>query len=263
MDEWSYDRYNTKADRIYRVNEDIRFAGNATAYAQAPAPLAGVLKASFPAVEQAVRLKSAGTVTVKKGEENVRENAVAFADPAIFSVFTLPVSYGNPADALNEPNSVVISEAIALKYFHTANALGQVITLNEKDRYKVTGVMKNMPGRSHFNFDFLLSMASLPDSRTDVWLSNDYNTYVLLRNGSDPDRLAAALPGVMRRYIGPQLQGAAHLSIADFEKGGNYFRLSLMPLTAIHLGSGRTGELGQNGDKQYVYIFSLSPFLSC
>jgi len=255
LDEWSYDRFNAGADRIYRINEDIRFAGNATAYAQAPAPLGAVLKSNFPIVEESVRLKSAGTVIVKKGTQELREDEVAFADPSVFAVFTLPLLGGNPADALLEPNSAVISKTAALKYFGTTDAVGHVLTLNQKDRYKVTGVMQDMPQRSHFHVDFLLSMASLADSRSDVWLSNDYNTYLLLRKGADPKQLDAALPGVMGRYIGPQLQNMAHVSMSDFEKGGNYFRLSLMPLTAIHLESSRTGELGHNGDKQYLYLF--------
>lgn len=255
LDEWSYDRYNDKASRIYRINEDIRFAGNATAYAQAPAPLAGVLKADFPMVEESVRLKNAGTVIVKKGNQALREDGVAYADPSIFSVFTLPLLSGQAGDALKEPNAIVLSKSAALKYFGTTQALGKLLVLNQKDNYKVTGVMEDVPARSHFRFDMLLSMVSFPDSRSDMWLSNDYNTYLLLKSESDAARLDTALREVMRRYIGPQLQNAVHVSIADFEKGGNYFRLNLMPLTSIHLESNRTGELGHNGDKQYVYLF--------
>lgn len=255
LDEWSFDRFHLGADRIYRINEDTRFAGNATAYAQAPAPLAGVLKSNFPIVEESVRLKSAGTVIVKKDNQELREDGVIFADPSVFAVFTLPLLDGNPADALREPNSAVISKTAALKYFGTPNAVGHILTLNQKDNYKITGVMEDMPQRSHFHADFLLSMASLADSRSAIWLSNDYNTYVLLRKGADLKQLDAALPALMRRYIGPQLQNMAHVSLSDFEKGGNYFRLSLMPLTAIHLESSRTGELGHNGDKQYLYLF--------
>lgn len=255
LDEWSYDRFNAHADRIYRINEDIRFAGNATAYAQAPAPLGAVLKLNFPIVEESVRLKSAGTVISKKGNQELREDGVVFADPSVFAVFTLPLLGGNPANALQEPNSAVISKTVALKYFGTTDAVGHILTLNQKDHYKVTGVMQDVPLRSHFHADFLLSMASFVDSRSDVWLSNDYNTYVLLRKGTNAKQLETALPGVMSRYIGPQLQNMAHISMSDFEKGGNYFRLSLMPLTAIHLESSRTGELGHNGDKQYLYLF--------
>ena len=134
-------------------------------------------------------------------------------------MFTLPLLNGSPANALQEPNTVVISKTTALKYFGTTDAVGHLLVLNQKDNYKITGVMEDMPERSHFGFNFLLSMASLVDSRSDMWLSNDYKTYVLLRKGADVKQLNSELPGVIRHYFGPQLQSMVHLTMSDFEKG--------------------------------------------
>ncbi len=108
VDELSYDRYNTKADRIYRVNEDLKLGNNNVLYAVAMPPLAAALKNDFPEVEDVARLKQGGGFHFKKGNETILEYGTVFADPSVFNVFTLPMIYGNSATALNDPNSVVI-----------------------------------------------------------------------------------------------------------------------------------------------------------
>src|ERR1700722_13256224 len=116
FDELSYDRYNTKADRIYRVNEDIKLGGSSNSYAIVPAPMAAALKNDFPEIEQVVRFWNKGGNQVKKGTQNINEMAV-YTDSSIFSVFTLPMISGSPSTALTEPHSVVITEHMAKKYF--------------------------------------------------------------------------------------------------------------------------------------------------
>jgi putative ABC transport system permease protein len=260
VDELSYDRYNTKSDRIYRVNEDLKLGENNVNYAVCMPPLAQALKNDFPYVENTVRIKNAGSMHVKKGIANILETKIALADPSLFNVFTLPMINGSPATALSEPNSVVITESIAKKYFHgTSNSYRDVVgeTLEFNDTwYKVTGVIKDIPAQSHFNFDFFISMSSYTDSRSTEWLRSDYNTYVLFKNAADHKKLEAALPAFLNKYSGEQMQAQLKMSMAAFEKGGSFFRLNLTPLTDIHLKSNRTRELGPNGTVQYVYIFS-------
>src|SRR6185437_6392902 len=106
-DELSYDRYNTKAERIYRVNEDLKLGENNVLYAVCMPPLAQALKEDFPYVENAVRIKNAGANHVKKGATDILENKIAFADPSLFDVFTLPMIAGSPATALAEPKSIL------------------------------------------------------------------------------------------------------------------------------------------------------------
>jgi putative ABC transport system permease protein len=256
IDELSYDRFNKKADRIARVNFEIKFGGNNSKYAQSMAPLAQVLKSEFPAVEAAVRLQGRGGVHVKKDNENIQEDMMVYSDPGLFDVFTLPMINGNPATALVEPNSVVITESIAKKYFNSVDVVGKTLVLNDTQNYKVTGVIKDIPKQSHFNYGFFLSMSSNGDSKETTWLSNNFNTYVLLKPGADFKKLNAQLPALMRKHINVELQSVIHLTMDEFEKAGNYFRMNLTPLTDIHLYSNRVGELGRNGSIQYVYILS-------
>jgi putative ABC transport system permease protein len=256
FDELNYDRYNTKADRIYRVNEDIRFGGNTNSYAVAPAPLASALKNDFPEVEQVVRFRSRGELQVKKGNQDIQENMVVYADPSIFKVFTLPMIDGDPATALNDTHSIVITEKTAQKYFNRTDVVGQVLTINDTALYKITGVIKNIPKQSHFNFDFFISMASTPEGKDDAWFSSNFNTYVLLRQGTDFNKFQAKIPAFFKQQAGPQMQSVLHLTFDKFEQGGNYFRINFTPLKKIHLYSSREAELGMNGNIEFIYMFS-------
>jgi putative ABC transport system permease protein len=255
VDELSYDRYNTKADRIYRVNEDLKLGENNVNYAVCMPPLAQALKNDFPYVQNTVRIKNAGSMHVKKGITNILETKIALADPSLFNVFSLPMINGSPATALAEPNSVVITESISKKYFKRTNVVGETLKFNDT-WYKVAGVIKNIPAQSHFNFDFFISMSSYPDSRSTEWLRSDYNTYVLFKDAADHKKLETALPAFLNKYSGEQMQAQLKMSMATFEKSGSFFRLNLTPLTDIHLKSNRSRELGPNGTVQYVYIFS-------
>lgn len=256
VDELSYDRYNTKADRIYRVNEDLKLGDNSVKYAVCMPPLAKTLKTEYPYVENTVRLKNAGSWHVKKGNSNILENRLVYADSSLFDVFTLPMIEGSPSSALTEPNSVVITESTAKKYFNSINAVGKTLVLNDNTPFKVTGVIHDVPKQSHFNFDFFLSMSTWPDSRSNEWLRSDYNTYVLLKNSTDAEKLAASFPELLRKFSGAQMQADMNMSIDAFEKSGSFFRMNLIPLTDIHLKSSLSGELGPNGTTQYIYIFS-------
>ena len=255
FDELSYDRYNTKADRIYRVNNDIKFGGNDNSYAVVPAPVADAIRKELPEVEQVVRLADRGGAKVRKGNQQLQEDKMIYADSTLFDIFSLPMIAGDPHTALRDPYSVVITERTAQKYFGRTDVAGQVLTFNDSTPYKVTGVIKNIPAPSHFHEDFFLSMSTLGESREEAWLVPNFSTYLLLRPGADQARLEAKLPGFLKRHAGPQLAGMLHQSFESFEQAGNSIRLNLTPLKKIHLESDRIGELGINGHLQYVYIF--------
>jgi putative ABC transport system permease protein len=255
FDELSYDRYNEKLERIYRINTDVGFGGNTHVNATSPPPLTAALKAAYPGVEEVARFRQRDDAMVKKGDQNIHEHSIIYADPSVFGVFTLPVISGGIAE-FKEPHTLVITERTALKYFNTVQAAGRVLTFNDTSQYKIVAVIKNIPTQSHFNFDFFVSMADLPESKESLWLTNDFHNYVLLRNGVDAKKLESSLQPFFRKHAGAQLQSLLHLTFNGFEQGGNHFKLNLVPLKDIHLRSNVESELDANGSIQYVYILS-------
>ncbi|GGB17062.1 ABC transporter permease [Puia dinghuensis] len=259
MDEQSYDRYNKNADRIYRLDGEIKFGGNHFILAVAPAPAGPTLLRDYPEVLKEVRFRMNGGRLVKKGNQNIKEESVVMADSTLFEVFTLPMIEGDPHTALKDARTVVITEKIAKKYFDATNVVGRTLMINDSIPYKVTGVIKDIPAQSHFHFDFFLSLTESEEAKRseDAWLSNNFNTYLLLQEGTDPKRFAAKLnKGIITTYIAPLLRSAVNISVDDFFKAGNTVGFSLTPLTDIHLHSNKTAELDANGNIQYVYIFS-------
>ncbi len=256
-DELSYDKYNKKADRIYRVDGDLQFGGNHFILAVVPEPMGPTLKKDYPEVEQYVRFRGYGGFLVKKGNENVHEEKVIYVDSTLFDVFTLPMIAGDPKTALKDPNSVVITEKIAIKYFNTIDVVGKSLVINDTGNLKITGVIKNIPSQSHFNFDFFVSLnGSIQSWEVNSWLSNNENTYIVLKKGADPKVLESKFSAFVEKYMYPQAFSVLNIKKDEFAKSGNYARYALTPLTAIHLHSDKVAELGANSSIQYVYIFS-------
>lgn len=263
-DELSYDKHHKKASRIYRVNTDIVFGGNKLHLAVTSDLMGAVLKKDYPQVEEYVRFYDPmGIKRIKKENEYIRETNTVYADSTLFNVFTLPAIAGNTKTSLNEPNSVVITKKIALKYFGTADAIGKIISAGDDagENYKVTAVIENMPHNSHFNFDFIFSMDNV-DYQWGNFLSNNFQTYIVLKPGSDSKAFGKNFDQVLDKYVLPQAKQYMNMSsMEEFKKAGNVLEYSLMPLTAIHLHSDRTAEMGVNGNIQYVYIFSVIALL--
>ncbi|QMW03182.1 ABC transporter permease [Spirosoma foliorum] len=257
LDELSFDRYNAKADRIYRIQSDIKFGGNDMHFAVSPDPMGETLKKDYPQVEQFVRLHQRGTWSVKRAGEttNLREDNITFADSTLFDVFTLPLVSGDPKRALAEPNTVVISESAAKRYFGNQNPMGQALVFDNNRTFKVSGVMRDMPQNSHFHSDFFLSMLN-DDYQWGQWLSHNHHTYLLLKPGTNPTAFARNFDTVVKKYIGPKVMQFTGSSLEKFSKAGNQLSYWLIPLTDIHLHSKQQIELAPNSDSQYIYIFS-------
>lgn len=126
FDELSYDKYNVNLNRIYRIDNEIKFGGEEIVSADVPAPTAAALKADFPEIEQVARFRYQGGNQVKKGAQNIQEYSMVYADPEIFRILTLPMISGDPKTALKNPHTIVITERTAEKYFNTINAVGKV-----------------------------------------------------------------------------------------------------------------------------------------
>jgi len=256
LDELNYDRHHDKADRIYRIANHIRFGGNDSWYAVCPAPLADALMSEIPEIEVANRFRSWGDFLVKKDVENFNEEGVIWADPEVFNVFTIPLLKGNPEKVLKDPNTLIISESGARKYFGDTDPMNQTLILNNSMNYKVTGVFQDMPVNSHFHFDFMLAMEGLDESKNQVWLSNNFQTYFVLNENADPGRVESKINELFVNHAGPQIQQIMGKTYEELENEGAKAELFLQPLLDIHLNSDLIVEFEPNGDIKYVYIFS-------
>ena len=254
-DELSYDRFNEKADRIFRIDADFHVNGNDFKERFSPSQLGPVLVQDYPQVENYVRFIQQGNILVRKGTSTLVEKNASFADSSLFDVFTLPMISGDPKTALTQPHSIVISERMALKYFNSTDVLGKTLLTDNVNTYQVTGVIKDVPDQSHLHFDFVRAMSELQDSRNAQWMADNYTTYVLMRPGSTSKQLEGYLKAATLKYMETSLKHMTGSSIADVEKAGGKFGYLALPLSKIHLYSPLSSEVEPSGNIQYVYIF--------
>ncbi|MGN8224690.1 ABC transporter permease [Gracilimonas sp. BCB1] len=254
--ELSYDKHHSDSDRTYRVTSHIDFGGNFIELASTSAPMGPTLKELYPEVEAMTRLRPRGSYLIKKEGKNYREHGFVFADSSVFDVFTIPFLYGEPDCALTQPQTVAISEEMARKYFGRADVVGETITIQDDFDMEITGVYETMPNTSHFHFNFLISMATIDEANNNVWLSNNFRTYLLLRENTDPKAFEENFEYIKKTYIEPQLLQFMGITMKEFEEAGNRADYRLQPLEDIHLHSSLTGEFKANGSITYVYIFS-------
>ncbi|HVY74532.1 MAG TPA: ABC transporter permease [Puia sp.] len=253
VDELSYDKYNTKAGRIYRLDADIYFNNTQANFATSPDPLAPTLKRENPAVEEMVRIGSQSDILVKKGNQQVPDHNCGYVDSTFFKVFTIPLISGNPTTALSEPNSIVIDETTAKKYFNTLDVMGKTLFVDNSTNCKITGVMREIPRQSHFHFHFLRPRGKGDNS----WLSNNSRSYILVKTGVSQVEMQGIVNKTVDKYIGRELEAQIHSSLADLQRSGSHFIYHLMPLKDIHLYSNKSYEIEANGNGVYVYIFSV------
>lgn len=255
--ELSFDRFNVNADRIYRVNNEIKFGDNHINVAAAGASFASTAKADFPQIEATTRMHWHGSLLVKIGNERLRQQNVAYADSTLFEVFSLPIIAGNAKTALNEPNTIVLTESVARKFFGTTDVLGKTLTVDDNKTRKVSAIIKDIPSNSHFRFECFIPMIEDARSNEDIWAGGqNYSTYLLLRPDADPEALSVELNKMMDRHLGPELKAIINKTVEEFRGQGDFFLASLTPLPEIHLHSNRLGELYGSGKIEYVYMFS-------
>jgi putative ABC transport system permease protein len=260
--ELSYDKHFGGYEQIYRVDSEIMFNGNHYKLAVMPAPAAAAFQNDFPEVEASVRFRQAGWQRVKRDTENIKEQYTGFGSNGIFKVFDLPLLKGNASNALEQPNTLVISRSKAEQYFPGEDPLGQMLIINNEDAYKVTGVFEDFPANTHFKLDFIFSMEGLEESKAVNWLSNNFNTYIRLKEGASARDLEAKFPKMVETYVGPQVRQVfgEEFDMEQFRTAGNKIEYTLMPLKNIHLHSDLTGEFAANSDITYVYLFGAIAF---
>ena len=254
LHELSYDRYHTKADRLFRMINHGQLGGKDLNTTYVGTPAGPALVRDYSGVEATTRLYEEGTFIVKHDHESFKEEHVIFPDSNFFDIFSIPLLKGNARTVLTEPQTVVITETTARKYFGSQDPVGQTLTLGTRGLFRVTGVCQDVPSNTHFHYTIFGSLRSI--QLRDKWLASGAQTYVLLRNGYSIDNLRAKMPELVRKYIGPEIQEFLGISLTEFTRKGDRFTFQFQPITDIHLHSHLEGEIEPNSDIKYVYIFS-------
>lgn len=263
--EISYDRDWANTDRLFRVIQVWNPDGKVSKGPAMPAPFAVAFKREFPEVELAGRtmpyplFSGAGSNEVRADgtEENIFEDGFAYADQSVLDMFQFPMVYGDRAHALAEPQTIVISQRKADKYFPGQDPVGKLLYLNDDKAHpwKVGGVMKDMPANSHFQYDWLLSLAGheLWPGEQQRWLSDNYDTYVLLRGGADVGALQKKMQVMFGQHI---LPGLLAQGTKDPQHIINSCSFLLQPVRDIHLKSYGISDSETHGDIRFVWLFA-------
>ncbi len=224
--EVSYDRYHKNADNIYRLWSNM---------VSQPAPLGPFLKSKYPEVADAVRIRTRPS-TVKYGEKVFDESSFMFADKTIFSMFDFNFISGNPETAVDQPFTVVLTKAMAEKYFGEEDPVGKTLIFNNEHDFKVTGVVGNMPDNTRIRFDFLSSFASYlsitQQELDENWGNHMFTTWIRLAENVSASDLIPKIENIVLGRV-PSMTA----------------KLTLRPLKDIHL--------YDNNAIRYVIIFSV------
>jgi putative ABC transport system permease protein len=250
--EYSFDRMHSKADRIYRIHEILQSDGVGERSASQPFPVAEALVNDHGLqIEKAVRFFNFQAPTLAMAtidnRKEFNESRVFSTDSTVFDVFDFPFIEGNPKTALNKPETIVLTESMAKKYFDGENAMGKYLKFQGNTNLLVTGVMRDVPLNTHFQFDCLISLRTFDevyDPRVPQpwhWYWNPCWTYLLLRDQRDASSLQAAMPAFVKKYF------------PEFVR--NDVTMELFPLTDIHLKSHMDYEIQPNSSLTTLYVF--------
>ncbi|MFO8236606.1 MAG: ABC transporter permease [Bacteroidales bacterium] len=253
--EMSYDKFHRESDRIYRIERLGNWKGNDYHLPQTNHLIAPTLTRSFPEIEDYVRIWK-GSGKFEDYKQNLFDEEYYLADNSIFDVFSFSLLRGNEKTALSEPNSIVLTEKMALKYFNTTDALGKNLPAEIIDSsivLKVTGVMKEFPVNSHLQSDILLSYQTahglVGESILNRWIANYLYSYVLLKEGADIEALKAKFPG----FIDKHMSSAYRQMMGDDVKPSYHLNFHLQPLERIYLYARLDYSIGPAGDINKLY----------
>lgn len=258
--ELGYDGFHEKGDRIYRMALDRLYPGRHTEYASIPHSYAVSAKLEYPEIEESVRIfKFPGTILLKRGDEVFEEKERMWADSNFFKVFDFGLIQGSATEVLQQPNSVVLTESTAKKYFGDQDPIGKTLDIANNDNdLQVTGICRDVPENSHVDFDLVMSASSLnPFIQQPNHIGFDSYTYFLLKKGTDANNLASKFPALVEKYASGEILRNFGVSYEEYKKSGNSYIYSLQPLKDIYLHSNLEGELKPPGSMNRVYIFSI------
>jgi putative ABC transport system permease protein len=241
--EFSYDNFHEKGNRIVRVVMEYGSDNDVSKVGVTGTKAAPSFKRAFPEVEAGVRMYATDR-GVKSGEKLFNEKNFYYADSAFFDVFSFKLLVGNPKKALSEPNTVVISENTAKKYFGTENPIGKIIRVNDTKDFAITGIAANCPQNSQIQFDFLASFTSLRAAQEEeTWANANWTTFLLLNEEKNIKPLQAKIQPFLATQMSKEEMAESHLNFI------------LEPFTTVHLYSDVENAFQPNINVTYLYIF--------
>src|SRR5690625_2369392 len=238
QDEFSYDDFHENAERTYRVLREFDIPDLKTTITSTPSALAPALEETLPTVEEAVRVYQLSPVVEYRTQKFVESSFIA-AEFGFFEIFSFPLKDGEAN--LYRPNTVVITNAMATKYFSGENPIGKNLRVGG-DEFEVTGVLAEVPENSHLQFNFVVSLDP-PDGN---WNLNNFTTYVRLSDGHSTEARTSQLADLIQSKTEP-----------DNQQAGSGFSPHLQPITGIHLGQGVPVDIGSQGNMMYMYLFII------
>ena len=247
QDELSYDRFHKKVDTTYRITASLAELNIHAAVT--PSPLAEAAMNEVPEIKNAVRISSYHSDLLQVEDRMFEEKNILYADSNFLKFFNFPLVEGNLETALDHPEGILITEAMARKYFGDSGAMGKIIRKNHKDDFTVMGVLANIPENSHLQFDFIQPMAYLArtndDLKNNVWDNFNYYTYLELDESfnATPEKLSLLETRIQQIYKANE----PNLKVS----------FVLQPLLDVHLRSKFLADLPGHGNIQYVYIFTV------
>lgn len=255
FDELRYDTFHAEAERLYRVAVYDRVGSSEIETVLTAPALAPTISQEFANVRYATRFLPYAKQVVRWKDQLTAQGNWVYVDEHFFQIFSYPLLQGDPATALKEPNSLVLTESTAQKYFGNESALGKLVRVGDDDTYKVTGIVADPPAYSHLYFEVLASFSSLPIEENDNWTSYELYTYLLLEEESSPQATEEDLNTLIDKYVLAKMQ--EDFGTEYSEASGSEYRFSLHPVPDIHLHSKLFGELAPGGSVSTMYVLGV------
>ena len=258
INEATYDSFHRNADDIYRIYSHTIINGLENIDARSPFPMAPTIKSEIPEVLKTVRLTRPAELHISVDQKNFKIDQAFYADSSFFDLFTFGLIHGDASSVLSAPNSVVLSETAAKRIFQNNNPVNKLIRFgNDSKYYRITGVSKDAPNNSHFEFDLIISMESYWDKNSSNWSSNNFITYVQLQPDASFADAEMKLSGTVEKYLGPLVKQALGVSLEEFNTQGNMAVYLLQPIRDIHFETSINQDCKPSVNRRYLYILSL------
>ncbi|MDN4164479.1 ABC transporter permease [Cytophagales bacterium LB-30] len=251
--ELSYDEFHSQKDHIYRSQVNFHIGGEDNNTSVSPTALLPHLKREFPEIKEGVRVYNPGIfapMVLQVDEQKYEEKRFFYADSTFFKVFDYELIQGDKKTALSTPNSVLLTQRMATKYFGYTDPIGKTIRLNNVRDFTVTGILENVPQNSHLQFDFLATFSSLGVAKREEWWGANYQTFVVLNEQADVKVVEDRL-----------FEQVKEMTKGQLPSNGDYVRYSFTPLLDLHFNTSYSNEWEPTSSMVYIYIFTAIAFL--